>query len=137
MSHSAHEISTLAVENEIMYEHTKECFEKLMRDLQEIRKKCHSNNMESCIEVHGDVTVDILQGDSIHRIKTKPTVGHPKRRLKSALEKKNGKSRSKTTHAKKHASGLQKKACEARQVKSLGSLNKVRFVTFHCYISIL
>ena len=120
-----------------MYEHTKECFEKLMRDLQEIRNKCHSNNMESCTEVHGDVPADVLQGDSIHRIKTKPTVGRPKRRLKSALEKKNGKSRSKTTHAKKHASGLQKKACEARQVKSLGSLNKVRFVTFHCYISIL
>ena len=53
-----------------------------------IRKKCHSNNMESCIEVHGDVTTDVLQGDSIHRIKTKPIVGHPKRRLKSALEKK-------------------------------------------------
>ena len=78
-----------------MCEHTKECFEKLMRDLQEIRKKCHSNNMESCIEVHGDVTADVLQGDSIHRIKTKPTVGCPKRRLKFALEKKNGKSRSK------------------------------------------
>ena len=120
-----------------MCEHTKECFEKLMRDLQEIRKKCHSNNMESCIKVHGDVIADVLQGDSIHRIKTKPTVRCPKRILKSALEKKNGKSRSKTTHAKKHASGLQKKACEARQVKSLGSLNKVRFVTFHCYISIL
>ena len=41
--------------------------------------------------------------------------------MKSALEKKNGKSRSKTTHAKKHASGLQKKDCEARQVESLGS----------------
>ena len=76
-----------------MYEHTKECFEKLMGDLQEIRKKCNSNNMESCIEVHGDVTADVLQGDSIHRIKTKPIVGRPKRRLKSALEKKNGKSR--------------------------------------------
>ena len=115
-----------------MYEHTKECFEKLMRDLQEIRNKCHSNNMESCIEVHGDAPTDVLQGDSIHRIKTKPTVGHPKRRLKSALEKKNGKSRSKTTHTKKHASGLQKKACEARQVESLGNLNKVRFVYSLC-----
>ena len=63
--------------------------------------------MESCIEVHGDVTTDVLQGDSICRIKTKPIVGRPKRRLriktkpivgrpkrtlKSALEKKNGNS---------------------------------------------
>ena len=108
-----------------------------MKELQEIRKKCHSNNMESCIKVHGDVTTDVLQGDSICRIKTKPTVGRPKRRLKSALEKKNGKSRSKTTHAKKHASDLQKKNCEARQVESLGSLNKVRYITFHYNLSIL
>nr|POE71265.1 release factor glutamine methyltransferase [Quercus suber] len=76
-----------------------------------------------------DEFIDVLQGDSIHRIKTKPIVGHPKRRLKSALEKKNGKSRSKTTHAEKHASGLRKKACEARQVESLGSLNKVSTTT--------
>ncbi|KAK9989590.1 hypothetical protein SO802_029829 [Lithocarpus litseifolius] len=129
LSHNACEISTLVAENEIMYEHTKEYFEKLMRDLQEIRKKCHSNNMQSCIEVHGDVTADVLQGDSIHKIKTKPTVGHPKRSLKSALEKKNGKSRSKTTHAKKHGNGLQKIASEARQVESLGSLNKVTTTT--------
>ena len=109
LSHNAREISTLAVENEKMYEHTKESFEKLMKELQEIRKKCHSNNMESCIEVHGDVTTDVLQGDSICRIKTKPTIGRPKRKLKSALKKKNSKPRSKTTHAKKHANGLQKK----------------------------
>ena len=74
LSHNAREISTLAAENEIMYEHTKECFEKIMKELQEIRKKCHSNNMESCIEVHGDVTTDVLQDDSICRIKTKPIV---------------------------------------------------------------
>ena len=80
LSHNVREISTLAAETEIMYEHTKEYFEKLMRDLQEIRKKCHLNNMDSCIEVYGDVTADVLQGDSIHRIKTKPTVGCPKRR---------------------------------------------------------
>ena len=92
-----------------MYEHAKECFEKLMKEFQEIRKKCHSNNMESCIEVHGDVTTDVLQGDSLCSIKTKPTIGRPKRRLKFALEKKNGKSRSKTTHAKRHGSGIQKK----------------------------
>ncbi|KAL4596973.1 hypothetical protein ACB092_12G202100 [Castanea dentata] len=61
LSHNAHEISTLAAKNEIMYEHTKECFEKLRRDLQEIRKKCHSNNMESCIEVHSDVTADVFK----------------------------------------------------------------------------
>ena len=100
---------SLVVENEIMYEHTKECFEKLMKELQEIRKKYHSNNMESCIEVHGDVTIDVLQDDSICRMKTKPIVGRPKRKLKSALKKKNSKPRSKTTHAKKHANGLQKK----------------------------
>ena len=109
LSHNAREISTLAAENEIMYEHTKECFEKIMKELQEIRKKCHSNNMESCIEVHGDVTIDVLQGDSICRIKKKSTVGRPKRRLKSELEKKNGKSRSKTTHAKKTCQWLTKK----------------------------
>ena len=137
LSHNAREISTLAAENEIMYEHTKECFEKLMKELQEIRKKYHSNNMESCIEVHGDVTTDVLQDDSICRIKTKPIVGRPKRRLKSALEKKNGKSRRKKTHAKKHASDLQKKDCEVRQVESLGSPNKVRYVTFHYNLSIL
>ncbi|KAM3739532.1 hypothetical protein ACB098_08G030600 [Castanea mollissima] len=138
LSHNAHEISTLAAENEIMYEHAKECLEKLMKELQEIRKKCHSNNMESCIKVHSDVTMDVLQGDSICKIKKKkPTIRHPKRRLKSALEKKNGKSQSKTTHAKKHGCGLQKKDCEARQVESLGSLNKVRYVTFHYNMSIL
>ena len=120
-----------------MYEHTKKCFEKLMKELQEIRKKYHSNNIESCIEVHGDVTTDVLQDDSICRIKTKPIVGCPKRRLKFALEKKNGKSRRKTTHAKKHSNGLQKKDCEARHVESLGSLNKVRYVTFHYNMSIL
>ncbi|KAF3962827.1 hypothetical protein CMV_012711 [Castanea mollissima] len=76
-------------------------------------------------DYHGIDIKDVLQGDSIYRIKTKPTVGRPKRRLKSALEKKNGKSQSQTIRAKKHARGLQKKACEARQVESLGSLNKV------------
>ena len=33
LSHNAREISTLATENEIMYEHTKESFEKLMKEL--------------------------------------------------------------------------------------------------------
>ena len=65
LSHKFHEISTLAAENEMMYEHTKRCFENLLKDLQEMRKKCYSNSMEGCVEVHGEaIHADVLQGNS-------------------------------------------------------------------------
>ena len=49
----------------MMYEHTKRCFENLLKDLQEMRKKCYSNSMEGCVEVHGEaIHADVLQGNS-------------------------------------------------------------------------
>uniref|UniRef100_A0A2N9GWH9 SWIM-type domain-containing protein n=1 Tax=Fagus sylvatica TaxID=28930 RepID=A0A2N9GWH9_FAGSY len=107
LSHNFREISTFAAESEMMYEHAKRCSENLMKDLQEMRKRCYSDSMEG-----------------LHRggIKTKPTVGRPRGRLKNALElRKNNKSRSKIVQQKA------RKAGKARQVQSVGCLNKVDF----------
>jgi zinc finger SWIM domain-containing protein 3 len=41
LSHNFREISTLAAESEMMYECAKRCFENLMKDLQEMRKRCY------------------------------------------------------------------------------------------------
>ena len=51
LSHNFREISTFAAESEMMYEHAKRCSENLMKDLQEMRKRCYSDSMEGCIEV--------------------------------------------------------------------------------------
>ena len=71
----------------MMYEHVDKCFDKLVKDLQEMRNECCLSSMES--EVHGEVVPEnVLQGDSgfelrvdisqgICGIKTKPTVGRP------------------------------------------------------------
>ena len=105
LSHEFREICTLAAEGEMMYECTKRYFQNILKDLQEMRKKIYSNSMEvhgdvllgdGGIESHGNIT---SQGNC--RIKTKPTVGRPKRRLKNALEqRKNAKSRSKINKQK-------------------------------------
>ncbi|GMY12616.1 protein FAR1-RELATED SEQUENCE 5-like [Fagus crenata] len=99
LSHNFREISTLAVESEMMYEYVNICFEKLLTDLQEMIKTCYSSSIEGRIEVHGDVVPrDASQCDigfesheditfpGIRGIKTKPTVGRPRNRLKNALE---------------------------------------------------
>nr|POF09048.1 hypothetical protein CFP56_38628 [Quercus suber] len=97
------------------------------QDLQEMRIKCCLSSMEG--EVHGEVVpenvlqsdggfeshVDVSQG--ICGIKTKPTVGRPRGRLKSSLERK-----------KKKSSGQKdqpKKTSGARQVQSRNGLNRV------------
>jgi zinc finger SWIM domain-containing protein 3 len=105
LSHEFREICTLAAEGEMMYECTKRYFQNILKDLQEMRKFFYSNSMEvhgdvllgdGGIESHGNIT---SQGNC--RIKTKPTVGRPKRRLKNALEqRKNAKSRSKINKQK-------------------------------------
>ncbi|KAL0003090.1 hypothetical protein SO802_016871 [Lithocarpus litseifolius] len=81
--------------------------------------------MEDQTEVHDEVVLrDVLQGDDgcqshkgitfqdIRGIKTKPTVGCPKSRLKGVLER------------QRNPKSQRKKACESRQVQSLGCLNK-------------
>nr|POF09049.1 hypothetical protein CFP56_38628 [Quercus suber] len=99
----------------------------MLKDLQEMRIKCCLSSMEG--EVHGEVVpenvlqsdggfeshVDVSQG--ICGIKTKPTVGRPRGRLKSSLERK-----------KKKSSGQKdqpKKTSGARQVQSRNGLNRV------------
>nr|POE66033.1 hypothetical protein CFP56_28398 [Quercus suber] len=99
----------------------------ILKDLQEMRIKCCLSSMEG--EVHGEVVPEnVLQGDGgfeshadisqgIYGIKTKPTVGRPRGRLKSSLERK-----------KKKSSGQKdqpKKTSGARQVQSLSGLNRV------------
>ncbi|XP_030923594.1 protein FAR1-RELATED SEQUENCE 9-like [Quercus lobata] len=65
LSYKFREISTLAKKSEKMYEHTKRCFENLLKDLQEMRKKCYSNSMEGRVEVHGEaIHANVLQGNS-------------------------------------------------------------------------
>ena len=71
----------------MMYEHVDKCFDKLVKDLQEMRNERCLSSMEG--EVYGEVVPEnVLQGDSgfesrvdisqgICGIKTKPTVGHP------------------------------------------------------------
>ena len=97
LSHKCLQINTFAAEREMMYEHVDKCFDKLLQDLQEMRIKCCLSSMEG--EIHGEVApknvsqddggfeshVDISQG--ICGIKTKPTVGRPRGRLKSSLER--------------------------------------------------
>ncbi|GMY08286.1 protein FAR1-RELATED SEQUENCE 5-like [Fagus crenata] len=122
LSHEFREICTLAAEGEMMYECTKRYFQNILKDLQEMRKKFYSNSMEvhgdvllgdGGIESHGNIT---SQGNC--RIKTKPTVGRPKRRLKNALEqRKNAKSRSKINKQKVDSS--HEKHSNVRQVSQL------------------
>ncbi|XP_030964276.1 uncharacterized protein LOC115985473 [Quercus lobata] len=97
------------------------------QDLQEMRIKCCLSSMEG--EIHGEVApknvsqddggfeshVDISQG--ICGIKTKPTVGRPRGRLKSSLERTKKKSQNKKDQSKK--------TCGARQFQSCGGLNRV------------
>ena len=97
-----------------------------------MRKKCYSLSMEDQTEVHDEVVLgDVLPGDNgcqshegitfqdIRGIKTKPTVGRPKSRLKGVLER------------PRNPKSQRKKACESRQVQSFGCLNKVRYATLH------
>ncbi|KAK9983232.1 hypothetical protein SO802_032757 [Lithocarpus litseifolius] len=127
LSHKCLQINTLAAEREMMYEHVDKSFDKLLKDLQEMRIKCCLSSMEG--QVHGEVVPEnVLQGDGgfeshvdisqdIRGIKTKPTVGRPRGRLKSSLERK-----------KKKSSGQKdqpKKTSGARQVQSRSGLNKV------------
>ncbi|XP_030935722.1 protein FAR1-RELATED SEQUENCE 5-like [Quercus lobata] len=87
LSHKCLQINTLATEREMMYEHVDKCFDKLLKDLQEMRIECCLSSMEG--EVHGEVVPEnVLQGDGgfeshdisqgICGIKTKPTVGRPR-----------------------------------------------------------
>ncbi|KAK9993571.1 hypothetical protein SO802_023274 [Lithocarpus litseifolius] len=127
LSHKCLQINTLAAEREMMYEHVDKSFDKLLKDLQEMRIKCCLSSMEG--QVHGEVVPEnVLQGDGgfeshvdisqdICGIKTKPTIGRPRGRLKSSLERK-----------KKKSSGQKdqpKKTSGARQVQSRSGLNKV------------
>ena len=116
-----------------MYEHVDKYFDKLLQDLQEMRIKSRLSSMEG--EVHGEVVPEnVLQGDGgfeshvdisqgICGIKTKPTVGRPRGRLKSSLERTKKKSQTKKDQPKK-TSG-------ARQVQSRGGQNRVSSFTFH------
>nr|POE88925.1 hypothetical protein CFP56_54679 [Quercus suber] len=75
-----------------MYDYAKRCSDTLLKDLQEMRKKCYSLSMEDQIEVHDEVVLgDVLQGE---------------------LER------------PRNPKSQRKKACESRQVQSLGCLNK-------------
>ena len=105
LSYKCLQINTLAAEREMMYEHVDKCFDKLLKDLQEMRIRCCLSSIEG--EVHGEVVPEnFLQGDGgfeshvdisqgICGIKTKPIVGLPRGRLKISLEmtKKNSQSK--------------------------------------------
>ena len=132
LCHNFREVSILVAEFEIMYDYAKRCSDTLLKDLQEMRKKCYSLSMEDQTEVHDEIVLgDVLQGDNrcqshkgitfqdICGIKTKPTVGRPKSRLKGVLER------------SRNPKFQRKKACESRQVQSLGCLNKVRYAILH------
>ncbi|KAL0010519.1 hypothetical protein SO802_005627 [Lithocarpus litseifolius] len=79
LSHKFREISTLPAESEMMYEHTKRSFENLLKDLQEMRKKCYSDSMEGRVEVHGEaIHADVLQDKYIQtQQESKHGVGKP------------------------------------------------------------
>ncbi|XP_023929881.1 protein FAR1-RELATED SEQUENCE 5-like [Quercus suber] len=65
LCHNFREVSILATEYEIMYDYAKRCSDTLLKDLQEMRKKCYSLSMEDQIEVHDEVVLgDVLQGDN-------------------------------------------------------------------------
>ena len=105
LSYKCLQINTLAVEREMMYEHVDKCFDKLLKDLQEMRIRCCLSSIEG--EVHGEVVPEnFLQGDGgfeshvdisqgICGIKTKPIVGLPRGRLKISLERTKKNSQSK------------------------------------------
>jgi hypothetical protein len=141
LSHNFCEISTLAAESVTMYECANRCSNKLLKYLQEMRKKkCYSNSVECQLEVRGeggsssdeDVVVPAIFG-----IKTKSSIGSPKRRLKGALERrKNVKSQNKIVYASNSVSNLQQEVHGARQIQSLEYLSKVRYFTFF-YITFL
>ena len=115
-----------------MCDYAKRCSETLLKDLQKMRKKMLFPQHGGSIEVHDEVVFkDVLQGDNgcqshkgitfqdIPGIKTISTVGCPKSRLKGVLE------------WPRNPKSPRKKACESRQVQSLGCLNKVRYATLH------
>ncbi|CAN1163862.1 hypothetical protein LINPERPRIM_LOCUS32844 [Linum perenne] len=68
-----------------MYEYAYEVSVKLMKDLQEMRKKLPSQTLpDVCNSNHEQVDF------AIAGVKTKATVGRPKGRIKGALEKRKG-----------------------------------------------
>ena len=83
-----------------MYDYAKRYSKTLLKDLQEMKKKCYSLSMKDQTEIYDEVVLgDVLQGDNgcqshqgitfqdIRGIKTKPIVGRPKSRLKGVLER--------------------------------------------------
>ena len=61
LSHNFREIATLAAESEMMYEYANVCFEKLLTDLEEMRKRCYFSSIKVRIEVQGE----IIPGDAL------------------------------------------------------------------------
>uniref|UniRef100_A0A2N9J0E1 FAR1 domain-containing protein n=1 Tax=Fagus sylvatica TaxID=28930 RepID=A0A2N9J0E1_FAGSY len=60
-----HEIFTLAAESEMMYEYAKTFSEKLLKDLQEMKKGSYFDSVEGRTKVQGEVTLeDVLQVDT-------------------------------------------------------------------------
>jgi zinc finger SWIM domain-containing protein 3 len=140
LSHNFREISTLAAESVTMYECANRCSKKLLKYLQEMRTKCYSDGVECQLEVQGeggsssdeDVALQAVLG-----IKTKSSVGRPKRRLKGALERrKNVKSQNKIAYASSCVSNLHQAVRGTRQIQSLEYLSKVRYFTLF-YITFL
>ncbi|CAL1394878.1 unnamed protein product [Linum trigynum] len=76
------EISTLAAENNTMYEHASAVFSNLLKDLQGMRKCSNvgTSHEELCSNHEEDQRV-------VAGVKTKATVGRPKGRIKGALER--------------------------------------------------
>jgi hypothetical protein len=105
-----------------------------------MRTKCYSDGVECQLEVQGeggsssdeDVALQAVLG-----IKTKSSVGRPKRRLKGALERrKNVKSQNKIAYASSCVSNLHQAVRGTRQIQSLEYLSKVRYFTLF-YITFL
>ncbi|CAN1163860.1 Protein FAR1-RELATED SEQUENCE 9 [Linum perenne] len=92
LNYNFREISTLAVEADSMYEYAYEVSVKLMKDLQEMRKKLPSQTLPDQSELSDEVcNSNHEQVDfAIAGVKTKATVGRPKGRIKGALEKRKG-----------------------------------------------
>ncbi|CAN0881949.1 hypothetical protein LINGRAHAP2_LOCUS14520, partial [Linum grandiflorum] len=82
LNYNFREKSTLAAEDDTMYGHTCEVFSKLLKDLRLMNKSLRG-------ETNNDVSDSNQKQDNpiIAGLKTKPTVGRPKGRMKGPLER--------------------------------------------------
>ncbi|CAN0872071.1 Protein FAR-RED IMPAIRED RESPONSE 1 [Linum grandiflorum] len=82
LNYNFREIATLAAEDDIMYEQACEVFSKLLKDLRLMKRSSHGETNNDILDSNHEQDDPIVAG-----VKTKPTVGPPKGRLKGPLER--------------------------------------------------